>query len=62
MFGEESLMKDREEEDWDVMEPEEVEVMKVFSSAVNVNVKGIDEVDLEQYPIPSLCHQKLRIA
>lgn len=44
----ESLNEDHEEEVWDAMDEEEIEAMKVISSAVNV--KGIDEVDLEQYP------------
>lgn len=39
---------DREEEVWDAMDEEEIEAMKVITSAVNV--KDMSEVDLEQYP------------
>jgi hypothetical protein len=37
-----------EQEEWDALDEEEVEAMKVISSAYNV--KDLEEVDLEQYP------------
>eukprot|EP00979_Chaetoceros_neogracilis_P002974 scaffold500_cov210-Chaetoceros_neogracile.AAC.2 len=37
-----------EEEEWDALDDEEVEAMKEISSAMFV--KGIDEVDMEEYP------------
>lgn len=37
-----------EDDDWDSMDQEEIEAMKDISSAVNV--KDMDEIDLEQYP------------
>jgi hypothetical protein len=48
LVKEESLSDDQEDEEWDAMDEEEVEAMKQISSAVNV--KDMDEVDLEQYP------------
>lgn len=43
-----SLGGGREDDDWDSMDQEEIEAMKDISSAVNV--KDMDEIDLEQYP------------
>ncbi len=37
-----------EEEEWDALDQEEVEAMKEISSAMNV--KSIDEIDVEEYP------------
>jgi hypothetical protein len=37
-----------EDDDWDSMDQEEIEAMKDISSAVNV--KDMDEIDLEQFP------------
>jgi transcription-repair coupling factor (superfamily II helicase) len=48
LLVDETLNEDQEEEEWDAMDQEEVEAMKEISSAVNV--KHLDEVDLEQYP------------
>lgn len=39
---------DDDDEEWDALDQEEVEAMKEISSAVNV--KNLEEVDLEQYP------------
>ena len=39
---------DDDAEEWDSLDQEEVEAMKEISSALNV--KSLDEVDLEQYP------------
>jgi transcription-repair coupling factor (superfamily II helicase) len=44
----ESSGDDRDDEVWDAMDQEEVEAMKDISSAVNV--RDMEEVDLEQYP------------
>ena len=44
----ESSGDDRDDEVWDAMDEEEVEAMKEITSAVNV--KDMEEVDLEQYP------------
>ena len=46
LIEESSIAED--EEDWDAMDEEEVEAMKQISSAVNV--KHIDDIDIEQYP------------
>ena len=48
LITEESANEDREEEDWDVMDEEEMEAFKDISSAVNV--RDMEEIDLEQYP------------
>jgi transcription-repair coupling factor (superfamily II helicase) len=40
--------EDGDDEQWDAIDEEEVEAMKQITSAVNV--KSMDEVDLEQYP------------
>ena len=48
LLEEASASDDREEEDWDAMDEEELEALKDISSAVNV--KDMNEVDLEQYP------------
>ena len=42
------LSTDKAEDEWDTMDEEEVEAMKEIISAVNV--KDMDEVDLEQFP------------
>lgn len=39
---------DDDKEEWDALDEEEVEAMKEISSALNV--KSLDEVDMEQYP------------
>jgi superfamily II DNA or RNA helicase len=41
-------LDDDDVEDWDVLDQEEAEAMKEISSAINI--KSMDEVDLEQYP------------
>jgi len=43
-----SLGEDNDEDDWDSMDEEEVEAMKDISSALNV--KDMNEVDIDQYP------------
>jgi len=43
-----SLSEEQEDEEWASMDQEELEAMKEISSAVQV--KDMDEVDLEQYP------------
>ena len=48
LLEDESLSEDREDEAWDAIDEEEVEAMKEITSAVNV--KSIDEIDIEQYP------------
>lgn len=48
LLTDDSLSEEQDDEDWDAMDQEELEAMKDISSAVNV--KNIEEVDLEQYP------------
>lgn len=53
----EDILKNDEEEDdeWDTLDQEEVEAMKVITSAANVN--KIDDINIEEYPrfvIPDL--------
>jgi transcription-repair coupling factor (superfamily II helicase) len=48
LIVDESSGEDRDDEVWDAMDEEEVEAMKDISSAVNV--KDMQDVDLEQYP------------
>jgi transcription-repair coupling factor (superfamily II helicase) len=48
LLADDSLSEDKEEEDWDAMDQEELEALKVISSAANV--ESMDEIDLEQYP------------
>jgi len=49
LLTDESLSEDREDEEgWDALDREELEAMKDISSAVNV--KDMDEIDLDQYP------------
>eukprot|EP00977_Amphora_coffeiformis_P000747 scaffold162_cov176-Amphora_coffeaeformis.AAC.7 len=48
LLADETLSEDSEDETWDAIDEEEVEAMKDITSAVNV--KNMDEVDVEQYP------------
>jgi len=48
LLTDDSLSEDEEEETWDEMDQEEIEAIKDITSAVNV--KDMDEIDLEQYP------------
>jgi RecG-like helicase len=48
LLTDDSLSEDKEEEDWDAMDQEELEALKVISSAANVY--SMSEIDLEQYP------------
>jgi hypothetical protein len=48
LLTDDSLSEDKEEEDWDAMDQEELEALKVISSAANVY--SMSEIDLDQYP------------
>ena len=48
LLADDSLNDDSEDEAWDAIDEEEVEAMKQITSAVNV--KSMDEIDVEQYP------------
>jgi hypothetical protein len=48
LLEDDSLSVDKEDEEWDTVDKEEAEAMKVISSAAAV--KDMDEIDFEQYP------------